>query len=261
MLDVFKGGKVAESADAAAEKPAPKRSAVASAEGDITFAYCTEYIVMKAAGCGDALGLRAYLESIGDSAVVVDDEDIIKVPCPHRPPRPGNPGRPSNTGRSPTLRSTTCGIQHDVKKQVRRGGRAGAATPVMARWSPDDPLRLCGGGGRGGPAGSSSLDLGVNQVVTGGQTMNPSTDDILRAVRGRRPAHTVFVLPNNKNIIMAAEQAARARPEPAGSASSADPHHPPGHHRHAGLRRGPGAVRGQPPRDDQVAGDGAAPGR
>ena len=81
MLDVFEGGPVMkpEATPAGGSAAKPKRSAVAEADGDILFTYCTEFIVLKAPGREDALKLRAYLESIGDSVVVVDDEEIIKV--------------------------------------------------------------------------------------------------------------------------------------------------------------------------------------
>ena len=203
MLDIFKGGKVAESAGESADKPAPKRSAVASADGEITFAYCTEYIVMKAAGCGDALGLRAYLESIGDCVVVVDDEDIIKVHV-----HSNHPGLAIEEGLKygalTSLKIENMREQH-TEQVLQADEQAENADYVPA--DPDTPygfVAVAAG------AGLQALftDLGVNQVVTGGQTMNPSTDDILRAIHAT-PAETVFVLPNNKNIIMAAEQAVR----------------------------------------------------
>ena len=202
MLDVFKGGPVVGSA-AAAGKPAPKRSAVAEAEGDITFAYCTEYIVMKAPGCGDAVGLRAYLESIGDCVVVVDDDDIIKVHV-----HSNHPGSAIEEGLKygalTSLKIENMREQHT--EQVLQAGEQ----EKNADYVPVDPDTPYGFVAVAAGAGLQALftDLGVNQVVTGGQTMNPSTDDILKAIQAT-PAETVFVLPNNKNIIMAAEQAVR----------------------------------------------------
>ena len=202
MLDVFKGGPVVGSA-AATGKPAPKRSAVAEAEGDITFAYCTEYIVMKAPGCGDAVGLRAYLESIGDCVVVVDDDDIIKVHVHSN--HPGNAIEEGlKYGALTSLKIENMREQHT--EQVLQAGEQ----EKNADYVPVDPDTPYGFVAVAAGAGLQALftDLGVNQVVTGGQTMNPSTDDILKAIQAT-PAETVFVLPNNKNIIMAAEQAVR----------------------------------------------------
>ena len=202
MLDVFKGGPVVGSA-AAAGKPAPKRSAVAEAEGDITFAYCTEYIVMKAPGCGDAVGLRAYLESIGDCVVVVDDDDIIKVHVHSN--HPGNAIEEGlKYGALTSLKIENMREQHT--EQVLQAGEQ----EKNADYVPVDPDTPYGFVAVAAGAGLQALftDLGVNQVVTGGQTMNPSTDDILKAIQAT-PAETVFVLPNNKNIIMAADQAVR----------------------------------------------------
>ncbi|MDD6032711.1 MAG: DAK2 domain-containing protein, partial [Oscillospiraceae bacterium] len=79
MLDVFRGGEVVRDEAAASKKPARQRTAVAEAEGDIHFAYCTEFIVLKKKDADDPLKLRAFLESIGDCVVVVDDDEIIKV--------------------------------------------------------------------------------------------------------------------------------------------------------------------------------------
>ncbi len=202
MLDVFKGGKVVSSAEAAG-KPAPRRNAVAEAEGDIHFTYCTEFIVMKAPGCGDALGLRAYLESIGDCVVVVDDDDIIKVHVHSN--HPGNAIEEGlKYGSLTSLKIENMREQHT--EQVLQADKQ----EQDADYRPVDPDTPFGFVAVAAGAGLQALfhDLGVNQVVTGGQTMNPSTDDILKAIQAT-PAETVFVLPNNKNIIMAAEQAVR----------------------------------------------------
>ena len=203
MLDVFKGGSVVASADAAEKKAAPKRSAVAEAEGDIKFTYCTELIVMKAPGCEDALKLRAYLESIGDCVVVVDDEDIIKVHVHSN--HPGNAIEEGlKFGALTSLKIENMREQHT--EQVLQADQQ----EENADYVPVDPDIPYGFVAVAAGAGVQALftDLGVNQVVTGGQTMNPSTDDILHAIQAT-PAQTVFVLPNNKNIIMAAEQAVR----------------------------------------------------
>ena len=202
MLDVFKGGEIVKDETAAAKK-APKRSAVAEAEDDIRFAYCTEYIVLKKKDAGDALKLRAFLESIGDCVVVVDDDGIIKVHV-----HSNHPGLAIEEGLKfgalTSMKIENMKEQHSAQlQQAEQEERDEGYVPV-------DPETPYGFVAVAAGAGVQALfqDLGAANIVTGGQTMNPSTDDILRAIHAT-PAETVFVLPNNKNILMAAEQAVR----------------------------------------------------
>ena len=202
MLDVFRGGAVVRS-EAAAPKKAVKRTAVAEAEGDIQFAYCTEFIVMKKKDAGDPLKLRAFLESIGDCVVVVDDEEIVKVHVHSNHPALATEER-LKLGMLTSMKIENMKEQHSAQVlQAEQEEQDDTYQPV-------DPETPYGFVAVAAGAGVQSLfeDLGVTQVVTGGQTMNPSTDDILKAIHAT-PAETVFVLPNNKNIIMAAEQAVR----------------------------------------------------
>ena len=205
MLDVFEGGPVKkpEAAPAGGSAAKPKRSAVAEADGDILFTYCTEFIVLKAPGCEDALKLRAYLESIGDSVVVVDDEEIIKVHV-----HTDHPGNALEAGLKFGM-LTKLKIEN-MKEQHTAQVTEAEQMAENASYVPVDPDIPYGFVAVAAGMGVQSLfeDLGVNNVVTGGQTMNPSTDDILNAIHAT-PAQTVFVLPNNKNIIMAAEQAVK----------------------------------------------------
>ena len=201
MLSVLRDGKMVESRTAAqpAEKPLPKATANADYEGEFT--YCTEYIVNKAPGCADPLKLRAYLESIGDCVVVVDDDDIIKVHV-----HSNDPGLAIQAGIGygmlTNMKIDNMRMQHEHQiydaKQMEQSDR----------YVPVDPDIEFGFVAVAAGEGLHTLfhDLGVDNVVTGGQTMNPSTEDILEAIQAT-PAKTVFVLPNNKNIIMAAEQA------------------------------------------------------
>lgn len=213
MGSVFFDGKIIPSAEEA-DKPRPKagfdddfRNAAGAFDGEITFSYCTEFIVNKSNG-KEPIKLRAYLESIGDSVVVVDDEDIIK--CHVHTDNPGNALQEALTfGALTSIKIENMREQHAAQQEsVRREQAAsqqkeGEEFPYM----PVDPsveygfVSVAAGDG----IRQLFLDLGVNQVVSGGQTMNPSTNDILKAVHAT-PAKTVFVLPNNKNIIMAAEQ-------------------------------------------------------
>ena len=206
MEQVFLGGEIIpleeETAEAAPNEIPDERNAAGLYEGEITFTYCTEFIVLKDAGRADALKLRAYLESIGDSAVVVDDDDIIK--CHVHTDNPGDALQQAlQHGALTKIKIENMREQHaDNQKAVREAMTAGFT------YAPVDPsnrygfVSVCAGDG----VEQLFHDLGVANVVKGGQTMNPSTDDILSAVHAT-PAKTVFVLPNNKNIIMAAEQA------------------------------------------------------
>jgi DAK2 domain fusion protein YloV len=182
---------------------APVLNAVAEFDGEITFTYCTEFIVDKKQNCPDALKLRAYLETIGDSVVCVDDEVIIKVHV-----HTNNPGNALQEGlkfgQLVNMKIENMREQHQAKINEAEHTKADDA------YQPVDPEKQFGFVAVCAGAGLQDLfaDLGVDRIVSGGQTMNPSTDDILRAIEAT-PAETVFVLPNNKNIIMAAEQAVK----------------------------------------------------
>lgn len=208
MQSVFSSNKMIELESASAPAaPAPtperQRSAVAQADEDITFMYCTEYIVNRNSDKKDPLALRAYLESIGDCVVVVDDDDIIKVHV-----HTNNPGNALQEGLKfgelTNMKIENMKVQHSNKVYIED------QKIEMDDYAPVDPDREIGFVGVAAGDGIQALftDLGVDKMVSGGQTMNPSTDDILKAIKSV-PAKTVFVLPNNKNIIMAAEQAAR----------------------------------------------------
>ncbi len=207
MLDIFKGGKVRTPADASETRTANASAfTFTDSDEDINFTYCTEFIVEKNKDCPDALKLRAYLETIGDCVVVVDDDEIIKVHV-----HTDNPGlalqKALEFGRfinNPKPKIENMRIQHEGKLR-----EANSPKPKY-EYQSVDPSRKYGFVAVGAGNGIEEMfrDLGVDCVVKGGQTMNPSTDDILQAIHAT-PAQTVFVLPNNKNIIMAAEQAVK----------------------------------------------------
>ncbi len=208
MRSVFVDGVVIQSA-AQPAKIAEKveyKNAAAEYETEITFTYCTEFIVNKD-GDKDARLLRAYLETIGDSAVVVDDDNIIKVHV--HTDHPGNAIEKGLTfGSLVNLKIENMRDQHErakhdneERKEVNTDSQGNAYSPVKKE-NKYGFVSVCVGDG----IEQLFYDLGVDNLVSGGQTMNPSTDDILRAVE-LTPAETVFVLPNNKNIIMAAEMA------------------------------------------------------
>ena len=164
-------------------------------EEDITFTYCTEFIISRQ-GDKDPETLRAFLSGLGDSLVLVDDDEIIKVHV-----HTNDPGaalhEAVNYGSFVTVKIENMRLQHTEKVLSEQ-----ELAPKIAE--PEKPLgvvAVCAGAG----LADVFSNLGVDGIITGGQTMNPSTQDILEAVN-KVPAETVYVLPNNKNIIMAAQQ-------------------------------------------------------
>jgi DAK2 domain fusion protein YloV len=193
MLHTLSGEGIVQAGDAGAQQPAAE-SAGAAGEADdeeINFTYCTEFIINKA-GEKDPLLLRAYLESIGDCVLVADDSGFIKVHV--HTDNPGNAIQEALTyGYLTDLKIDNMRVQHEKKAAQR----AQPAAPEKAFGF----VVVAAGAG----VGALFADLGADKIVEGGQTMNPSTEDILEAVEAT-PAENVIVLPNNKNIILAAEQ-------------------------------------------------------
>lgn len=203
MQAVFRGEPIVEG-DTTNQVTASqkKASAAGSFEADIKFTYCTEFIVARDKNCSkDPLQLRAYLESIGDCVVVVDDEEIIKVHV-----HTNDPGsaltKGVEYGQFETVKVENMRIQHENAGWVG-DDEGGPVAP--ARVDPEEDFGFVAVAAGDGLQ-ALFTDLGCQQVVSGGQTMNPSTDDILSAIEAT-PAKVVYVLPNNKNIILAAEQA------------------------------------------------------
>ena len=201
---VFENGAIVQGVDGGV-KPVetPDKKIVAQASGDIEFGYCSEFLIEKAddAKEKDPLKLRAYLESIGDCVVVVDDDNIIKVHV--------HSNCPGNVIQSALKYGALINIKIDNMRYQHRNAELGVeegkrpVEPSVAE--PENRygfVSVCVGDG----LEELFRDLGAESIVSGGQTMNPSTDDIYNAIM-QTPAKTVFVLPNNKNIIMAAEQA------------------------------------------------------
>ncbi len=202
MQDVFAGKPMIEGEVSASPAPAKKASAAGSFETEITFTYCTEFIVARDPKCTkDPLQLRAYLETIGDCVVVVDDEEIIKVHV-----HTNDPGKALSKGVEygafETVKVENMRIQHENAGWVPEEADAPTAP---ARVEPEEEFGFVAVAAGDGLQ-ALFTDLGCNQIVSGGQTMNPSTDDILNAIEAT-PAKVVYVLPNNKNIILAAAQA------------------------------------------------------
>ena len=216
MLSVFRDGVVItsdsaqDSADTDSEDEGSARNAAGEFETEITFTYCTEFIVKRDPECEKQPSeLRAYLETIGDCVVVVDDDEIIKVHV--HTDHPGNAFENGLTfGSLTNMKVENMRDQHErAKHDAKNAKKAPVKTADLSQkiepveiTKPIGFVSVCAGDG----IAALFKDLGVDTIVSGGQTMNPSTDNILRAIEST-PAETVYVLPNNKNIIMAAEQA------------------------------------------------------
>ena len=162
---------------------------------DITFAYCTEFIIQRE-NDNDPEKLREFLSGLGDSLVLVDDEEIIKVHV-----HTNDPGKALHEaieyGSFVTVKIENMRLQHTEKVLSEQELAPKIAEPEKTF----GVVSVCAGDG----LADVFRNLGTDGIISGGQTMNPSTQDILEAVN-KVPAETVFVLPNNKNIIMAAQQ-------------------------------------------------------
>ncbi len=213
----------------------PQKSAAAGVlsvrQAEITFGYCTEFIIMteKPVDKGSEDALKAYLESIGDSIVVVADEEVIKVHVHTNDPglaiqKALSYGALSNmkidnmrlehqetlfreSAMSDRAKGQTQGHeQEQTQERVQEGEQA--QEQMREKKQTQTPRKDVGFAAVsvGEGLGRIFCELGVDYVIEGGQTMNPSTEDLLCAVE-RVNADTVFLFPNNKNIIMAANQA------------------------------------------------------
>ena len=168
---------------------------------DITFTYCTEFIAERKDKARNVQRLRSFLNSIGDSLVVVEDDDIVKVHVHTDQPNEALEAG-LKFGQLLTVKIENMRQQHSAKIVEEASGLESKARQIAEPEKKYGFVSVAAGDG----LVNVFKDLGVDEMVQGGQTMNPSTDDILHAIDAV-PAEIVFVLPNNKNIIMAAEQA------------------------------------------------------
>ena len=222
MQSVFKDGKIMEDAEQAeVEEKVEEAPKAAPAENAARYAYCTEYLVLRdKSSTKDPLSLKAYLESIGDQLACEVDEDFIQVHV-----HTNEPGKALNQGKKHG-ELVKVKITNMFQPAINRGEDERIARIDLDKYHTDpevpaeseeeassqkfekvEPTKEIGFVAVCAGDGLSELfkEIGADIVVSGGPTMNPSTEDILNAVEAT-PAHTVFVLPNNKNIIMAAEQ-------------------------------------------------------
>lgn len=209
MKSVFDGNGIIEptGAPSVSQQTAAAESKSEDVSDEITFTYDVELYVKRDSSVDkDTLNLRAYLESIGDCAAVdvSDRQIVVHVHTDH----PGKAIEKALTY-GPLVDIKVVNLRETAEKEKEKDASpATVKTPDGGSYTPVKPekpfgfVSVCVGEG----LQSLFADLGADQIVSGGQTMNPSTDDILKAVE-LTPAETVFVLPNNKNIIMAAELA------------------------------------------------------
>ena len=200
MLSALRGEDIAVPEGAVAVKEQADFSDFA--DEDITFTYCTEFIVSRE-GDGNPEDLRAFLNELGDSLVLVDDDEIIKVHV-----HTNDPGAALHEavkyGSFVTVKIENMRLQHTEKVMSEQ-----ELAPKIAE--PEKPIgvvSVCAGSG----LADVFANLGVDGIISGGETMNRSSQDILEAVN-KVPAETVLVLPNNKNIIMAAQQVDELTPK------------------------------------------------
>jgi len=190
----------------AAHKPSGMASNIdVQAQMDIKFGYCTEFIIMLSRNFNikQEMDFKAYLESIGDSIVVVADDDVVKVHV-----HTNDPGlaiqKALKYGALSNMKIDNMRLEHQEKlfkmseKQKEEPAEEGPGPKKDVGF-----IAVSAGDG----IQEIFKGLGVDYVIEGGQTMNPSTADVLDAVENVN-ADTVYILPNNKNIILAAEQAA-----------------------------------------------------
>ena len=172
---------------------------------DIKFGYCTEFIIMlsKTFNIKQEMDFKAYLESIGDSIVVVSDEDIVKVHV-----HTNDPGmaiqRALMYGELSNLKIDNMRLEHQEKVIKMSEQKPVAQNEVKEEKPRKDVGFISVSVGTG--MDKIFTGLGVDYMIAGGQTMNPSTEDMLNAIE-KVNADNIFIFPNNSNIILAANQA------------------------------------------------------
>lgn len=210
--DAFRGKEIdysAIEAGAAAKTVKPE----AQAQADIKFGYCTEFIIMTEQEFSDQEeeAFKSYLESIGDSIVCVADEDVVKVHV-----HTNDPGlaiqKALTYGQLSRMKIDNMREEHQ-EKLIRDAEKVAAEQAEAAKKKkeqdvPKEPRKPVGFIAVSIGEGLNAIfkELGVDYIIEGGQTMNPSTEDMLTAIDQVNADH-IFILPNNKNIVLAAKQA------------------------------------------------------
>lgn len=211
LVEVLKGafdGYLGKKIDLNFEKPAVKLTGtkpVSAEESDIKFGYCTEFIIMleKEFSEKDEEDFKDYLMSIGDSLVVVADDDIVKVHV-----HTNDPGeaiqRALTYGQLSNMKIDNMRLEHH-EKVIKEAEKMAAQQAAERTSKPEKEVGFISVSvGEG--MGEIFKKLGADYLIQGGQTMNPSTEDMLKAIE-QVNAKNIFIFPNNKNIILAANQA------------------------------------------------------
>ena len=203
--DAFCGKEIdfiVSSAQSSVSSSSVKPNLEVTAEADIKFGYCTEFIIMlsKPFNVKNELDFKEFLESIGDSIVCVADDDVVKVHV-----HTNDPGlaiqRGLKYGPLSNMKIDNMRLEHQEKLFKQEEMSKANEEPLMPH---KDVAFIAVSVGDG--LSEIFKSLGVDYIIEGGQTMNPSTEDMLNAIE-KVNADTVYILPNNKNIIMAATQA------------------------------------------------------
>ncbi len=206
--DAFLGKEIDFSVPSQASSPkaAPKQTQP-KAEADIKYGYCTEFIILLSRNFNikTEMDFKEYLESIGDSIVVVTDDNVVKVHV-----HTNDPGlaiqKALKYGALSNMKIDNMRLEHEeTLKKEEQGAQDGAEKEDKAPVMPHKEVGFIAVSvGKG--INEIFTGLGVDHIIEGGQTMNPSTEDMLNAIE-KVNADTIFILPNNKNIILAANQA------------------------------------------------------
>ena len=208
MMDALEGKEIDYSIEGAAVEAKPVKIS-AQTEAEIKFGYCTEFIIMleKEFTMDTELEVKAYLESIGDSIVVVADDDIVKIHV-----HTNDPGlaiqKALTFGSLTKIKIDNMREEHEEKLITEASKLAEEEAKKAAEAKKAEPRKEMGfiSVSIGEGVGEIFKGLGVDYLIEGGQTMNPSTEDMLNAIDNVNAEH-IFILPNNKNIILAANQA------------------------------------------------------
>jgi len=215
MLSYLKGEPMAETGESAPEVREKADFAEFDSQ-DTAFAFDTVYIVRKASQNIDLAPLRAYLDSIGDSLVIGEDDESFKVHVHTNIPGEAltesqkygtlelakiENMRTQQEALAAGREAQSTDDLEQIEAELEQGASGRAERVIAPNEKPFGFVAVCAGAG----LEAVFTDLGVDGMVSGGQTMNPATEDLLKVIDAT-PAETVFVLPNNKNIIMAAQQ-------------------------------------------------------
>ena len=201
--DAFLGKEIDLSFDAPATKTVAAKAAPAEAS-DIKFGYCTEFIILleKEFTEDDEMDMKNFLEGIGDSLVVVADDDVVKIHV-----HTNDPGlaiqKALTHGQLSRIKIDNMREEHQ-EKLIKEAEKLAQQQKEETKQPPKEVGFIAVSIGEG--VGNIFKELGVDYLIEGGQTMNPSTDDMLQAIE-KVNAETVYIFPNNKNIILAANQA------------------------------------------------------